>query len=102
MDQKEAINISKEFLFYLIESGYRIKEAFLFGSYAKNKFNDDSDIDLAIVIDNLHNSYDEMIKMMKLRRKFTTKIEPHPFDYFDFKNNNPYTNEILKNGIKLV
>jgi hypothetical protein len=42
-----------------------------------------------------------MIKMMKLRRKISTKIEPHPFDFNDFKND-PFTNEIIKNGKKMV
>jgi predicted nucleotidyltransferase len=101
MDQKEAINIANEFLLFLNEQGYKVKAAYLFGSYAKNKYREDSDIDLAIVIDNLPNGYDELIRMMKLRRKISTKIEPHPFDFNDFKNN-PFTNEIIKNGIKLV
>ena len=79
-----------------------IKEAFLFGSFAKNRFHEDSDIDIAIIIDNLTNSYDEMIKLMKVRRKFNTRIEPHPFDYDDFYNNYPFSNEILKTGIRLV
>jgi predicted nucleotidyltransferase len=36
MDQKEAINIANEFLLFLNEQGYKVKAAYLFGSYAKN------------------------------------------------------------------
>ncbi|MCX6150397.1 MAG: nucleotidyltransferase domain-containing protein [Ignavibacteriales bacterium] len=102
MDQKEAIRIAREFLSFLIQQGYKIREAFLFGSFAANKFNDDRDIDIAIVIEELTNGYDELINLMKLRRKINLKIEPHPFDYNDFNESNPFTCEILRTGIKLV
>ncbi len=38
----------------------------------------------------------------KLSRKFDTRIEPHPFDETDFNSSNPFANEILKKGIKIL
>lgn len=47
--------------------------------------NEDSDIDLAIVLNNLSNSFTMQIQLMKLSRKFDTRIGPHPFDEKNFK-----------------
>ena len=62
----------------------------------------DGDIDLAIVLDNLSNSFTMQIQLMKLSRKFDTRIEPHPFDESDFNTSNPLANEILNKGIKIA
>jgi len=64
--------------------------------------NEDSDIDLAIVLNNLSNSFTMQIQLMKLSRKFDTRIEPHPFDEKDFNTSNPFANEILDKGIEIV
>ena len=74
----------------------------LFGSYARGNFNEDSDIDLAIVLNNLSNSFTMQIQLMKLTRKFDTRIEPHPFDAADFNSSNPFAKEILSKGIPVV
>jgi hypothetical protein len=42
------------------------------------------------------------ILLMKLRRKFDLRIEPHPFHYSDFYSNNPFANEIKKIGTPLI
>ena len=97
MDKEQAINISILFINFLIKNGYNIKKAFLFGSFVKGNFHEDSDIDIALFIDNISNSYLEMINIMKLRRNFDLRIEPHPFHYSDFNSDNPFTNEIKKN-----
>lgn len=102
MDKTNAIKISKTFIHFLAENGYDIKQAYLFGSYAKNNYNEDSDLDIAISIANISNAYDEQIKLMRLRRKFSMKIEPHPFYSSDFNKSNPFINEILDTGINLL
>ncbi len=70
MDQKRAFEIVKEYLTYLKENKYNIQKAYIFGSYAKGTFDEDSDIDLAIVLKNLSNSFTMQIQLMKLSRKF--------------------------------
>jgi predicted nucleotidyltransferase len=84
-----------------ISHKYIILQAFLFGSFAKGTNNDDSDIDIAIVINNVSDIIDAQIEMMKLRRKVDLRIEPHPFIVSDFNRNDPLVDEILKHGIKI-
>ncbi len=102
MDQKAAYKIVKKYINYLKSNKFNVRKAYIFGSYAHGKFNDDSDIDLAIVLNNLSNSFTMQIQLMKLSRKFDSRIEPHPFDEKDFNTSNPFANEILDKGIEIV
>ncbi len=102
MDKKTALRIVKEYINFLQKNKYDVQRAYIFGSYAKENFDDDSDIDLAITLKNLKNSFNMQVDLMKLRRKFDTRIEPHPFDEKDFDASNPMVNEILRTGIKVL
>ncbi len=102
MDQRSAFKITKKYIHYLKSNKFNVQKTYIFGSYAHGKFNDDSDIDLAIVLNNLSNSFTMQIQLMKLSRKFDTRIEPHPFDEKDFNTSNPFANEILDKGIEIV
>ena len=101
MDQGTAIKIVKQYINHLKSNKYKIQKAYLFGSYVNERFNEDSDIDLAIVINNMSNSFITQVQLMKISRKFDTRIEPHPFDESDFNINNPFANEILTKGIEI-
>lgn len=102
MDKKRALKVASDYLAFLInEKKYRIQKAYLFGSYSKGNFNEDSDIDLAIVIPGLKDIIETQIQLMVLRRKFSIDIEPHPFNEADFNYSNPLAYEILTNGIEL-
>jgi len=79
-----------------------IKKAYIFGSYVKGIIKEDSDIDLAIVFKNLEDSFDKQVQLMKLRRKFDTRIEPHAFRESDFHISNPLANEIIKTGLEIT
>ena len=68
----------KEYI-HSIRHKYNIKQALLFGSFAKGNYHEDSDIDIAIVIKNVSDIIDTQIELMKLRRKIDLRIEPHPF-----------------------
>lgn len=103
MDKKRASEIAKNYLNYILkEKKINITGAYLFGSYAKDTFNEDSDIDLAIIMKNLKNSYEMLVKLMVLRRDFDLSIEPHPFDEKDFDSTNPFAYEIMKTGTKIL
>jgi len=93
--------VEKKYLFRLLDNEFNIKNAYIFGSYAKGNYHKDSDIDLAIVLNKLSNSFDMEVKSMILRRKNETIVEPHLFDQNEFTSSNPFANEILKNGIKI-
>jgi predicted nucleotidyltransferase len=102
MDHKSASNIATKYLNFLKENNITVQKAYIFGSYAKGTYNEDSDIDLAIILKNLKNSYDMQVHLMKLGRKFDTRIEPHPFDEEDFINPSiPIVYEILQSGIEI-
>ena len=100
MDKGEALKISELYI-DTISRKYSILQSFLFGSFAKGNYNEDSDIDVAIVINSASDIIDAQIDLMKLRRKVDLRIEPHPFRIQDFNNENPVVNEILKYGIEL-
>jgi predicted nucleotidyltransferase len=101
MDKGEAIRIAKEYI-DSISTKYSINQAILFGSFAKGTNHESSDIDIAIVINNDIDIIDAQIDLMKLRRKFDLRIEPHPFMERDFNESDPNVNEIIKSGIVIV
>ena len=77
--------------------------AYLFGSYAKNKQRTDSDIDVALVIDNLLDidRFDTQVRLMILASQIDNRIEPHPISKQDLISNNPCAVEIMRTGIEL-
>lgn len=101
MDQKSAIKMVKRYI-RLIPPNYQLINAYLFGSYAKNNFSKDSDIDIALILKNVQDDFQMQIELMKLRRKVDMRIEPHPIDESDYNFDNPLVTEILQHGIKIV
>ncbi len=97
MDKREALNIAQKYA-VAVNSKYKSIKVILFGSYAKGNFNDDSDIDIAVVLKDYSNLIDMQLELMRLRRKIDSRIEPHPFRESDFELSNPMVNEILKYG----
>jgi predicted nucleotidyltransferase len=53
----------------------------LFGSYAKGTEREYSDIDVAVIVDEIKGDYlDALSKLYKMRRKIDVRIEPHIFE----------------------
>jgi len=102
MDKNTAFNIVQNYLAYLKRNNIVVEKAYIFGSYAVGNFNEDSDIDLALILKNLSNSFIMQVELMKLGRKIDTRIEPHPFDESDFNSSDPFAHEILSKGIQVV
>lgn len=102
MDKKTALKIARDYVHFLTSHQYyKVKKAFLFGSYAKNKFTDDSDIDIALILEGYKDTIKEFSSLMRLRRNFDLRIEPHPITQKDFKDDNSLNKEI-KNGLKIL
>ena len=99
MAQREIINIAKKYLEYLKKEKFEISSAYLFGSYAKGTNKPESDIDIAFIFNELKDEIEMQIELMKLRRKFDLRIEPHPFEKKDLEEENPFLHEILQTGI---
>ena len=102
MDKDKASEVAKRYVNFLKKNNLNIKKAYLFGSYAKGISSVDSDIDLAIVFENLSDTFDMQVQLMKFRRKFDIRIEPHAFRESDFEPSNPLAKEILTMGVEVV
>ena len=100
MDTSDAITIAKRYAL-AIEAKYDFVQVFLFGSYARGNFTEDSDIDIAVVFKDYHKSLDMQLELMRIRRKIDSRIEPHPFRENEFIPSDPLVNEILKFGRKI-
>jgi len=80
-----------------------VSQMYLYGSYAKGTFSIDSDIDIAVVGENfIGDPVEDMLKLMRIRRKVDMRIEPHPFKSSDFQLSDPYIKEILETGIRIL
>jgi len=102
MDKETASQIARKYIEFIKKKDPNVKKAYIFGSYIKGTVKEDSDIDLAIIFKNLTDTFEMQVQLMKLRRKFDTRIEPHAFRESDFQISNPLANEILKTGIEIV
>lgn len=102
MDKESAFEIVRRYIAHLKNNQFHIREAYIFGSYASGRFHENSDIDLAIVLDDVPNSFTMQVQLMKLSRKFDSRIEPHPFDVADFNRTNPFVHEILTKGVQVA
>jgi predicted nucleotidyltransferase len=99
MDKNEAINIVKKYK-ELLEKNFTFEKVFLYGSYAKNNFSDESDIDVAIVARDIQEDFFTTNPLLwKLRRSIDDRIEPILID----ANNDPagFLDEIQKTGIEI-
>ncbi len=76
----------------------------IIGSYAKETWHKDSDIDIAIITNDIKNNiFNEELNLVKLRRKIDTRIEPHLISVDDYKNiETPLIQEIIDTGIKVA
>jgi predicted nucleotidyltransferase len=80
-----------------------IKEAMLFGSYAKGNETEWSDIDIALVSEIFDGDrIADKDKIRKITLSISSEIEVVPFAPSDFNEQNPLAKEILRTGIKLV
>ncbi|WP_373520629.1 nucleotidyltransferase domain-containing protein [Aquiflexum sp.] len=102
MDKNIDIAVAK--YLDLVRGKYsEIESAYIFGSYAKGKSNDDSDIDLALIFTKLDDSkrFDIQVQLMLLASEIDSRIEPHPISIKDFNSGNPFVDEIKKTGIEI-
>ena len=99
----EIKEIIDRYLQALHQNKIPIKNAILFGSYAKGNNHEWSDIDLALVSDIFVG--DRIIDKDKIRSitlSISSALEVIPFATDDFNLQNPFVKEILRTGIRLV
>ena len=102
MDKVNALKLSTRYLKRVRDNNIEFSEAWLFGSYAKGYQHKNSDIDIAIVLNNTDKiTFDIEVKLMVLRAGEETIIEPHAFTKDDFDINSPIINQIVNNGERI-
>jgi predicted nucleotidyltransferase len=83
MDQNEAIKIVKKYK-EILPDNLLVNKVYLYGSYAKNTFHKDSDIDVAIVVEKDEEDFFVTRPLLwKLSNQIDFRIEPILID----KNN---------------
>ena len=91
------------YLTALRENNIPVNRAILFGSYANGKFNDWSDIDIAIVSDIFEGSrIRDRSKIRRITLSVSCDIEVLPYKTDDFNEDDPFVREIIETGIRIV
>ena len=99
MDKTEAIIKVREYSL-LLKKYFPLEKVYLFGSYAKDSYRIDSDIDVAIVVNHLEGDYFSIQPLLwKLRRQIDDRIEPILIEKDQDKGG--FLNEIQKYGIEI-
>jgi predicted nucleotidyltransferase len=83
----------------LVPENLGLRQAYLFGSYAKGLEKESSDVDVALVFDRMGDFFQTQQVLRKLRRNVDLRIEPHPLQLKDFNSSNPFAKEIQETGI---
>ena len=101
---KEIMDIIERYIKVILEN-YKVKAIILFGSYAKGTNHEDSDIDIAIITDDIkcEDVFEEQLNLKKLRRNIDYRIEPHIIEVDDYdKISTPFVQEVIDTGIKVA
>ena len=96
MDKGQAIAIAQKYK-SIVKEHFPLKALYLYGSYSKGGYTEESDIDIAVVIPQLNDEYFESTPLLwKLGRKVSYLIEPV---LLEENENSPLYADILKTGI---
>ena len=100
---KEIADILEKYI-AIVKENYDVVAIILFGSYAKGTEHEDSDIDIAVVTDDIKtDKFDEEVKLTLLRRKIDSRIEPHIIKVEEYENDEtPFVVEVKNTGIKVA
>lgn len=101
MVNQRIIDTIKQYIL-TIPKNFGVKKVYLFGSFAKGNEKEESDIDVALVLENMPDFFVAQRQLLKLRRKIDLRIEPHPINEQDFNSLNPLAYEIEQTGIEIA
>ncbi len=84
----------------LLEDHFDIDKIYLYGSYLKGTASEDSDIDVAIIVNSLKGDYFSTIPLAwKIRSEIDNRIEPLVFERD--KDESGFLAEIINSGIEI-
>lgn len=99
VDKNEVIEKVRAYKI-LLKDYFDMNSVYLFGSYAKDTYTEDSDIDVAVIFDQIEGDYFAVNPLFwKLRRQIDDRIEPIIIEKnFDDAN---FLDEIIRTGIEI-
>lgn len=101
--EDSVIKIIKRYIDELEKNGIKISEAVIFGSHAKGAVHDDSDIDIALISTAFTGDrFDDRRRIVPLRRRIDSRIEPIPFRPEDFNDGGMLVEEIKSTGNRIL
>ena len=101
MDKEKIIELLKAYVNALISNRIPVAQAYLFGSTVNGTDNIDSDFDIALFLKKIQDEISLLNQLMKIRREFDLRIEPHPFLENEIDNGNSFVNNIIRTGKKI-
>ena len=104
MPHEKVVKLIRRFISNLHHSGISIDKAFLYGSYARNEANEDSDIDLMLVSSFFDTDDDEILsRPWSLDLREDHRIEPYSVGLKKFESGefSPILDVIEKEGIEI-
>ena len=98
MDKTDALIMCRNYLLRLKEKKLNFSDAWLFGSFARGNQHKNSDIDVAIIMNDPFIPFEIEVMLMTCRKGEETLIEPHVFTKSDFNHTTPLVEQIIKFG----
>ena len=96
MDKETVIERVRKFS-DIVRDNFPVKMVILYGSYARGTAGEDSDIDVAVVLDSIKEDFLMLeTRLYRLRRDIDERIEPILLEEKDDKSG--FLEEILKTG----
>jgi predicted nucleotidyltransferase len=101
-EKAEVIETIKRLVEVLKRNNINIAEAYLFGSYAQGRPSKFSDIDVALISDDLSGvRYLDIKRIGRMVRQLDYRIEAHTFTHSD-KEESMFLDEIIRTGIRVA
>jgi uncharacterized protein len=96
-------SLVRQYIQTLRDNQIAVWRLYLFGSRPKGTAHAESDIDLAVFWDRDEiDGFDEDVQLMRLTRNVDLRIEPHSFSRKDFENPDPFVQEIITTGERIL
>ena len=96
MDKKQAIEIVRNYA-EVVRKHFPVKKIILYGSHSREHAREDSDIDVAVVLDSIEEDYLSIGALLfKLSRDIDLRIEPVLLEQGDDVSG--FLDEIIKTG----
>lgn len=98
MDKEQAIKLAKQYK-TLIAKQFPLKALYLYGSYSKGGYTEESDIDIAVIVSHRSDDYfSEVPLLWTLKREVSNLIEPVLLTEGE---DSPLYQDIMKTGIRI-